>query len=230
MVVNTEAVSNSKNNCSSDEAFISAIRIREPLWNIKSPVAQRSKEIKSVLWKEICEEMKGKYTIESAKKKWKNLCDTHRRYIKEEKSVRSGSATKRKNKWMYYEQMGFMRDIELVEKITVSNINTDDSYENNDEHDENIDPKGQALKRKKSRTKEEAIDRLADALSAPQPAIQFPAPPVLPPPPPPFPMDAIDAFFIIIGHELRSLNESMRSDVMLNIHTYIHKEKKKHTN
>lgn len=183
-----------------------------------------------MLWKEICEEMKGKYTIESAKKKWKNLCDTHRRYIKEEKSVRSGSATKRKNKWMYYEQMGFMRDIELVEKITVSNINTDDSYENNDEHDENIVPKGQALKRKKSRTKEEAIDRLADALSAPQPAIQFPAPPVLPPPPPPFRMDAIDAFLIMIGHELRSLNESMRSDVMLNIHTYIHKEKKKHTN
>ncbi|XP_067208771.1 uncharacterized protein [Linepithema humile] len=234
LVVNTE-VSNSKlvskSNCSSsDETFISAIEIREPLWNIKLPVAQRSKEIKSVLWEEVCKVMKGKYTVESAKKKWKNLCDTHRRYVKEEKNIRSGSATKKKNKWMYYEQMGFMRDIELVEKNTVSNININDSYE--DEHDENEAPKGQASKRKKSKTKEEAIDRLADALSTPQPAIQFPAPPIFPPPifpPPPPPMDAVDAFLTMIGHELRSLNDSMRSDVMLNIHTYIHEEKKKHT-
>jgi len=191
------------------------------------PIAQRSKEIKSILWKEVCEEMKGKYTVESAKKKWKNLCDTHRRYVKEEKSVRSGSATKKKIKWMYYDQMGFMRDIQLVNKISVSNINMDDS-EDNDEHDENEAPKGQASKRKKSRSKEEAIDRLADAISASQPAVQFPAPPVLPPPP--SPTDAIDAFLIMIGHELRSLNNSIRSDVMLNIHTYIHKEKKKYTN
>lgn len=168
--VNTEVVSNSK-NCSSDEAFISAIEIHEPLWNIKLPTAQRSKEIKSSLWKEVCKEMNGKYTIESAKKKWKNLCDTHRRYAKEEKSVRSGSARKKKNKWMYYEQMGFMRDIELSEIITVSNINTRDSYEDDDEHDENEAPENQSSKRKKSRTKEEAIDRLTDALNTSQPPV-----------------------------------------------------------
>jgi len=115
--------------------------------------------------------MKGKYTVESAKKKWKNLCDTHRRYVKKKKSVRSGSATKKKVKWMYYDQMRFMRDIQLVDKISVSNINMDDS-EDNDEHDENEAPKGQASKRKKSRSKEEAIDRLADAISA-SPVVVF---------------------------------------------------------
>ncbi|KYQ55155.1 hypothetical protein ALC60_05964 [Trachymyrmex zeteki] len=205
--------------------FISAIEIREPLWNIKLPIAQRSKEIKSLLWKEVYKEMKGKYTVESAKKKWKNICDTHRRYVKEEKSIRSGSATKKKNKWIYYEQMGFMREIDLVEKNTVSNITMNDSCEDtNDDHDENEAPKEQASKQKKSRTKEEAIDRLTDALSAPQPVIQFPAPPVLPPPPPP--MDTVEAFLIMIGNELRSLDDNTRSDVMLNIHMYIVRKKR----
>lgn len=120
--------------------------------------------------------------------------------------------------------MGFMRDIELVEKITVSNINTDDSYENNDEHDENIVLKSQALKRKKSRTKEEAIDRLADALSTPQlynsPHHLFYHHLHLH-----FLWMLLMHFFIIIGHELRSLNEE-RCHVE---YSYVYSQGKKET-
>jgi len=78
-----------------------------------------------------------------------------------------------------------------------------------------------------NRSKEEAIDRLHDnmklVINALEPAVQF-TPPVFPSSP--SPMVAVDVFFTIIVHELRSLNESMKSDIMLNIHMYIHKEKK----
>jgi len=53
---------------------------------------------------------------------------------------------------MYYEQMGVMCDIQLVDKISVSNINMNDSYENNDEHDKNEGPKDQTWKPKQRRS------------------------------------------------------------------------------
>jgi len=75
-------------------------------------------------------------------------------------------------------------------------------------------------------------DNMILAINAPQPAVQFPSHVFLS-----FPslMDAVDVFLTMIRHKLRSLNDSMRSDIMLNIHMYMlnihmyYKEKKKHT-
>jgi len=58
----------------------------------------------------------------------------------------------RQKEKMDYKQMGVMRGIQLIDKISVSNINMNDNYEDNDEHDENEAPKGQALKPKQRRS------------------------------------------------------------------------------
>jgi hypothetical protein len=54
----------------------------------------------------------GVYSVEEAKRKWKNLRDRCMKIISAE-NLPSGVASKKKNKWHFYESLNFLRDMLL---------------------------------------------------------------------------------------------------------------------
>ncbi|XP_018375825.1 PREDICTED: uncharacterized protein LOC108769379 [Trachymyrmex cornetzi] len=102
------------------ERLIEAIRRRPPLWNFKFPTAERSVRSKEKLWLDVAAVMKGVVTVTEAKKKWKSLLDTFRRHQKIVQ-LPSGSAAQKTSKWIHFERMSFLREINL-QNDTMSNI------------------------------------------------------------------------------------------------------------
>ncbi|XP_036147075.1 uncharacterized protein LOC118647047 isoform X1 [Monomorium pharaonis] len=103
-----------------EEILIEEIRKRPPLWNFKLHISERGARTKKKLWKEIAVSMKGEMTVAQIKKKWKSLSDMFRRHRKGNIQP-SGSAAAKKVKWIHYERLSFLHDMQL-ENVTISNI------------------------------------------------------------------------------------------------------------
>ncbi|XP_071556205.1 uncharacterized protein [Temnothorax nylanderi] len=114
-----------------EEQLIHLIHEREPLWNLRSPLEKRSKENKEKLWEEVAAAIGSGNTVAALKKKWKNLCDSYRRFVNSEKGT-SGSAAKKKKRWIYSDIMSFMSDVNLQDKSTDSNMQDAMMTESND--------------------------------------------------------------------------------------------------
>ncbi|XP_011688850.1 PREDICTED: uncharacterized protein LOC105450615 [Wasmannia auropunctata] len=97
-----------------EERLIEAVRRRPPLWNFKLPVAQRGVRNKEKLWKDVVAVMKGVVTLAEAKKKWKSLSDVFRRHRKNAE-LPSGSTARKMKKWVHYDRMNFLLDIDLLQ-------------------------------------------------------------------------------------------------------------------
>ncbi|XP_072764588.1 uncharacterized protein [Anoplolepis gracilipes] len=130
-VSNQEAKSNWRNSkILEEEQLIEEIHKRPPLWNFKLPLSERTMQAKKKLWEEIKIAINNTMDIATMKKKWKSLCDTYRTYEnKQQKS--SGSAGFSQKKWMHFERMKFLNDMQ-PEIETVTNIATFLSEESND--------------------------------------------------------------------------------------------------
>ncbi|XP_029176171.1 uncharacterized protein LOC114944451 [Nylanderia fulva] len=94
---------------------------------------KRSKIIKTKLWLEVSDSLKGAFTPDGAKKKFKALTDTFRKIIRDEQCP-SGSARKNNgNKWAHYDSMQFLRD-----HFTPRESATNCESEENDSDDINL--------------------------------------------------------------------------------------------
>nr|XP_012218109.1 PREDICTED: uncharacterized protein LOC105669628 [Linepithema humile] len=87
-------------------------------------------QAKKKLWEEIKTAMNDTMDIATMKKKWKSLSDTYRTY-KNKQQKPSGSVGTSQKKWVHFEQMKFLSDMQL-ETETVTNIATFLSEEFND--------------------------------------------------------------------------------------------------
>ncbi|XP_036149088.1 uncharacterized protein LOC118647755 [Monomorium pharaonis] len=126
-----------KLNYDDEETLILEVQLREPLWNYKLPLPQRSIKIIKNLWQEVANALNGKITANECKVKFKSLHDTYRRIIRSETNA-SGSARKDAGKkWPHYDSMTFLLDSCLL-KTTVSNIKESSDFEYNSI--ENIEP------------------------------------------------------------------------------------------
>ncbi|XP_069678828.1 transcription factor Adf-1-like [Periplaneta americana] len=93
------------------EKLISEVQKRRPLWDVKmKDYSNRSKTAK--LWEEIVKEIGSTKT--EAVKKWKSLRDNYRQELKKVgnfKKSGNNSSPLFKRKWIYFEQMSFLKDI-----------------------------------------------------------------------------------------------------------------------
>jgi len=63
----------------------------------------------------------GLITSKDAKKKWKSLSDTYRKYKKESEML-SGSGARKKIKWIHMDRMKFFGDVCLQSKYVYTNM------------------------------------------------------------------------------------------------------------
>ncbi|CAG9814590.1 unnamed protein product [Phaedon cochleariae] len=104
------------------EQLISLVEQHPPLYNFQLPLAERSKTIKDMLWKDIYEAMGGCITLQELPKKWKALRD---RYLRlKGKKQPSGSGATADHYWKYYKQMDFV-DLAAETQETTSSIPPD---------------------------------------------------------------------------------------------------------
>ncbi|XP_036147862.1 uncharacterized protein LOC118647967 [Monomorium pharaonis] len=222
--INTNNVSTAtrKTIKSAEERLIAEIQAREPLWNYTLPVQQRKKSIKDRLWEEVSVAMNRHYSVDEAKKKWKNLNDTYKRCLAVEKNRKSGSAAVKQSKWQYFDQMKFLMDIDLgFNGQNISNIS--DDTENNSIYDLESDScESRDMANNKKPKIESALEKIANALASPIPRIEFPpAPPLLPPSSEPKEIDEIKGFTFFLEKKLRDMPKEKASRTMLNIHKLI---------
>ncbi|XP_011883826.1 PREDICTED: uncharacterized protein LOC105570976, partial [Vollenhovia emeryi] len=95
-----------------EEILIEEVRKRPPLWNFKLHISERGARTKEKLWEEIAVNMKGEMTVGQIKKKWKSLSDMFRRQRKIHNQP-SGSMAIKKVKWLHYERLSFLHDMQL---------------------------------------------------------------------------------------------------------------------
>ncbi|XP_075750390.1 uncharacterized protein LOC142817218 [Rhipicephalus microplus] len=108
-----------------NELLIAEVAKRPILWDVKSKHF-RNKQKKMILWEEVAEilkEVDESVTADELQARWKNLKDTFRKKIKEEKKIKkSGAAAPSKTAyWPHIEQMTFLRDV-LEPRWSISNM------------------------------------------------------------------------------------------------------------
>ncbi|XP_071577207.1 uncharacterized protein [Temnothorax nylanderi] len=108
------------------EFLILEVQKRPPLWDYSLPLLQRKSTIKQRLWSEIALALNGKISAEETQKKFKSLHDTFRKIIQSEQRMNGSVRKDTIQKWPHYHSMSFLKD-SCLQKITVSNINNDDS-------------------------------------------------------------------------------------------------------
>ncbi|XP_071639783.1 uncharacterized protein [Temnothorax longispinosus] len=192
------------------EFLILEVEKRPPLWDYSLPLLQRKSTIKQRLWSEIALALNGKISAEETQKKFKSLHDTFRKIIQSEQRM-SGSARKDTiQKWPHYHSMSFLKD-SCLQKITVSNINNDDSNLSLMDDEDNAESiRTDSSKGKKKKTNDgstDAIERIADAICQEKNI-------TLPPPPEP---DEIDSFLSLVGFRLQKMPPKTRLEIMQNI-------------
>ncbi|XP_077492076.1 uncharacterized protein LOC144102787 [Amblyomma americanum] len=96
-----------------NEVLIIEVSKRPLLWDVKDNNF-RNKSIKESLWEEVRDAIRAiddTVTVEEIIARWKNLKDTYRRKIKDEKDgKKSGSGATAKTAWPHLKQMEFLRD------------------------------------------------------------------------------------------------------------------------
>ncbi|KAK8778231.1 hypothetical protein V5799_020428 [Amblyomma americanum] len=96
-----------------NEVLIIEVSKRPLLWDVKDHNF-RNKSIKESLWEEVRDAIRAiddTVTVEEIIARWKNLKDTYRRKIKDEKDgKKSGSGATAKAAWPHLKQMEFLRD------------------------------------------------------------------------------------------------------------------------
>ncbi|XP_011858323.1 PREDICTED: uncharacterized protein LOC105555868 [Vollenhovia emeryi] len=158
------------------------------------------------------------------KKKWKSLCDTYRTY-KNKQQKPSGSAGTSQKKWVHFERMKFLNDMQL-ETETVTNIATFPSEESNDTmtFDEHSSSDRGSRKHKRSCSSIDSedgsnFDRLIDAINQP-----INIPPFVPPKPPP--SDKATLYGNLVTAQLREINPEVMDDIMLQVMQLLNNAKK----
>ncbi|XP_077523259.1 uncharacterized protein LOC144134170 [Amblyomma americanum] len=96
-----------------NEVLIIEVSKRPLLWDVKDNIF-RNKSTKESLWEEVRDAIRAiddTVTVEEIIARWKNLKDTYRREIKDEKDgKKSGSGATAKTAWPHLKQMEFLRD------------------------------------------------------------------------------------------------------------------------
>ncbi|KAK8787437.1 hypothetical protein V5799_022788 [Amblyomma americanum] len=96
-----------------NEVLIIEVSKRPLLWDVKDNNF-RNKSTKESLWEEVRDAIRAiddTVTVEEIIARWKNLKDTYRREIKDEKDgKKSGSGATAKTAWPHLKQMEFLRD------------------------------------------------------------------------------------------------------------------------
>ncbi|XP_037513427.1 uncharacterized protein LOC119389997 [Rhipicephalus sanguineus] len=108
-----------------NELLIAQVVKRPALWDVKIKDF-RNKHKKSILWEEIAQSLKEvdeSVTVDEVQARWKNLRDTFRKKLKEEKNTkRSGAGAPSKTAyWPHIEQMTFLRDL-MEPRRSISNM------------------------------------------------------------------------------------------------------------
>ncbi|XP_011879052.1 PREDICTED: uncharacterized protein LOC105568196 isoform X1 [Vollenhovia emeryi] len=213
-----------------EEQLIDEIHKRPALWNFKLPLAERSIQIKKKLWEEVSASINN-MDIATVKKKWKSLCDSFR--IQQNKQYRpSGSAaTSQTNKWVHFDRMQFLSDVQLTSK-TATNISR---FESNEELHEDYDDDSRnsilcddnsssgrgsrgSKRRSTSISDNAAIDRIANALNQPV-TVKLPSS---------SPPDKIMSFANLIAAQLREIDPQDVDEVMIQLLQVLNTAKKRH--
>ncbi|XP_025265237.1 uncharacterized protein LOC112638212 [Camponotus floridanus] len=185
-------------------------------------------QAKKKLWEEIKTAMNNTIDIATMKKKWKSLCDTYRTY-KSKQQKPSGSAGTSQKKWVHFERMKFLSDMQ-PEIETVTNIATFLSEESNDTmtFDECSSSGRGSRNHKRSCSSIDSedgtnFDRLIDAINQP-----ISIPPFVPPTPPP--SDKAALYGNLVAAQLREINPQIMDDLMLQVMQLLNNVKKKNSN
>lgn len=195
-----------------EEHLILEVQSRPPLWNFTLPLQERSKLIKNKLWIEVSNELKGSFTPDGAQKKFKNLVDTFRNIIRNEKCP-SGAARPNNcgSKWSHYHNMHFLRDY-LTPKQTISNcVDNEDSSSLNDSMDDTNSFSSNSKRSRNSHRPSESemlcnsFNKVAEAINASSSSNQI----VLPSLPE---MTEIDACLGVVGSRLKKIPEIYQSE------------------
>ncbi|CAI6366634.1 unnamed protein product [Macrosiphum euphorbiae] len=99
--------------------LISSIRQRRPLWDYRVPLSARFEPIKKLLWSEVYAELKGEYSIDILKNKWRYLRE---KYNRENKKPKSGSGSEKRKSWVHMQSLQFLDDVSTKNKKTSSNF------------------------------------------------------------------------------------------------------------
>ncbi|KAF5296839.1 hypothetical protein FQA39_LY12357 [Lamprigera yunnana] len=134
-------IEESSSNNTIEELLISLIEVRQPLWNTRLPITDRSKGIKENLWIEIYNALGKKYSINFLQKKWRNLRDT---YVKAKVEIEvytpSGGPSKTsKKKWKHYDLLKFLSET-VAPKRTATNLEIKESNPSSHSSTEDCEP------------------------------------------------------------------------------------------
>lgn len=222
-----------KQKLDQEEQLILEVQRREPLWNHTLPLDKRSRTITKKLWDEVSCAMKGSFTSDGAKKKFKSLKDTYRNMLRFEKCS-SGSARKSTGeKWVHYHSMEFVRDY-ITPKETISNCKSNtqstskrgpaevDEADLSDDVIEDDPVNQQSGRKPRKRPKStadnemlcESFDKVANAIATSSRQI------VLPPLPSPPQVNEIDSCLNVIGCRLKKIPEMNQSEATQDMMTY----------
>ncbi|XP_042148770.1 uncharacterized protein LOC120850076 [Ixodes scapularis] len=114
-----------------NEPLITLVYSKRAIWDQES-VLYRNSDLKANSWKFVCTGMgltEKDEDIRAVMKRWRNLCDTFGKKLKEMKKRSSAGAAEPALKWAYISQMLFLRDI-MEPRVTTSNIELDVENEN----------------------------------------------------------------------------------------------------
>ncbi|KYN06576.1 hypothetical protein ALC62_02471, partial [Cyphomyrmex costatus] len=199
-----------KLNFDDEELLILEVQKRPSLWDYSLLLVQRKTNIKRQLWAEVSSTLNGKISAEEVQKRFKSLHDTYRKIIQSEERMSGSARSDTTQKWPHYHSMAFLRD-SCLQKITVSNLNTDDSTSNfSSLIDDDIDLESQT-ERKKGRKKRIKNDASRTALEKIANAICNQNKVTLPPPPE---SDEIDYFLTLLGCRLQKILPKTRLEIM----------------
>ncbi|KAF5288968.1 hypothetical protein FQA39_LY03847 [Lamprigera yunnana] len=134
-------IEESSSNNTIEELLISLTEVRQPLWNTRLPITDRSKGIKENLWIEIYNALEKKYSINFLQKKWRNLRDT---YVKAKVEIEvytpSGGPSKTlKKKWKHYDLLKFLSET-VAPKRTATNLEIKESNPSSHSSTEDREP------------------------------------------------------------------------------------------
>ncbi|XP_050304654.1 uncharacterized protein LOC126742131 [Anthonomus grandis grandis] len=128
------------------ELFITEVEERPALYNTKQK-EYSDKNLKKKLWTELCEkfienwnELGDKEKNEKGnelQKRWKNLRTCFKREYDAQKNIASGSGAKKRRKYLYFEQLLFLRD-SIESRISYNSLEqgTDDVEDNTETREE----------------------------------------------------------------------------------------------